>query len=373
MEFDFPIPLFLTLKKELDTIRNDIEKEKAIWKTIRDTLSEAEMMELDGDFFDTFDSIHLSATDMSQAEQTLTQLVHKGASAHLMTNHELDAHNVGMLSQDIPIYNNEQLKSIVLIVRAAVIAGATVDLQKAYVLNGGMNALNYVCSYLGMGTTGQTYHLGEINYHTQEQIRCCYDIFPLLICKPGFDYPYHMFISSLKYAPEVTSLQENTILRIMALGWTPFSVEMEYLNPGIFNNIFTINPQWLGLLFPYEHEQLKYYIDAVKREASAAAVKILINGVTSSNKSRKVFRTFFSQKVHWFLKLIVTDMPEILFNLVQRNERDMLIPFLKYFKREIASLRDENNRTLLEYAINSKRVVENTIQLIQQAIPAAGK
>jgi len=370
MEFDFPIPLFLTLKRELDTIRNDIEKEKAIWRTIRDTLSEAEKEQLDGDFFDTFDSMYLSATDMSQAEQSLTQLVRKGASAKLMTNHELDAHNVGMLAQDIPTYKSDQLQSTVRIVRTAVIAGATVDQQKAYVLNGGMNALNYVCSYLGMGTAGRTYFMGEIANHTQEQIRCCYDIFPLLITKTGFDYPYHMFISSLKYAPEVNELQENTILRIIALGWTPFSVDIEHLNPGIFNSIFTVNPKWLALVFPYEHEQLKYYIDTVKREANAANVKIVVNGVTSDNKARKVFRNFFSQKPHWFLKLIITNMPEIVFNLVQRNERDVLIPFLKHFKRDIASLRDEKNRTLLEFAINSKRVVENTVQLIRQAIPA---
>ncbi|SFO99081.1 hypothetical protein SAMN05428949_7088 [Chitinophaga sp. YR627] len=370
MEFDFPIPQFLTLRKELDTIRHDIEKEKAIWKTIRDTLSEADIEQLDGDFFDVFDSMYLDTNNMSQAAQSLTELVRKGASANLMTNHELDAHNVAMLVQDIPTYKSEQLKSTILIVRAAVIAGATVDLQKAYVLNGGMNALNYVGHYLGRGTAAQTYFMGEISYHTPEQIQCCYDIFPLLITGPGFDYPYHMFISSLKYAPEVTALQENTILRIIALGWTPFSVDIEHLNPGIFNTIFTINPKWLALLFPYEHEQLKYYIDAVKRKASSAAVKILVNGVTSDNKARKVFRNFFSQKPHWFLKLIITGMPEIVFNLVQRNERDVLIPFLKHFKREIASLRDENNCTLLEFAINSKRVVENTVQLIQQAIPA---
>lgn len=369
MEFDFPIQQFLTLKKELDTIHHDIEKEKAIWKTIRDTLSDDEMEQLDGDFFDTFDSMYITADHMSQAEQSLTQLVKKGASAKLMTNHELDAHNVAMLTQDIPVYNSEQLKAAVRIVRTAVIAGATVDQQKAYVVNGGMNALNYVCYYLGMGTAGRTYNAGEIAYHTPEQIKCCYDIFPLLVSGPGFDYPYHMFIDSLKYAPEVTTLQENMILRIMVLGWTPFSVDIEHLNPGLFNALFTVNPKWLALIFPYEQEQLKHYIDAVKREASAAAVKIAINGITSDNKARKVFRNFFSQKPHWFLKLIITKMPEIVFNLVQRNERDVLIPFLKHFKRDIASLRDENNRTLLEFAINSKRVVENTVQLIRQAIP----
>ncbi|TWV96894.1 hypothetical protein [Chitinophaga pinensis] len=86
---------------------------------------------------------------MLQAEQTLKALVQKGASANLMTTHELESHNVAMLAQDIPVYNSEQLKATVLIVRTAVIAGAAVDQQKAYVLNGGMNALNYVCSYLG--------------------------------------------------------------------------------------------------------------------------------------------------------------------------------------------------------------------------------
>ena len=370
MEFEFPIPLFLTLRKELSTVRNDIEKEKAVLKAVRDTLGETDMKQLDEAFFTTFDSLTLSSTDLPDAEQTLTKLVKKGASARLMTNHELDAYNVAMLMQYITMYNNsERLKLFASIVRTAVIAGADIHLQKAYVLNGGMNALNFLCSHLAAGTAGLLYNL------TPEQCQCCYDIFPLLAIQiddavasnPGYDFPYQMFMASLKDAPDVAALQEQTILRIMALGWTPFSVTTEYLTGGFFSDIVTINPKWLTLLFPYEHEQLKGYIDTVKRQANAPVIKNMINGLTSTNKGRKHFRAFFAQKPHWFIKLIVTDMPEIVFNLVQRNERDMLIPFLRHFKREIALIRDENNRTLLAYASTSKRVVENTVQLLRQA------
>jgi ankyrin repeat protein len=92
-----------------------------------------------------------------------------------------------------------------------------------------------------------------------------------------------------------------------------------------------------------------------------------MNGFTSSNKTRKHFKAFFSIKAHWLLQYIIESMPEVIFGLVKRNEQDMLVPFLKNFKLAMISLRDANGNTLLHQAVLCRGLVENTIQLLRNA------
>ena len=60
-------------------------------------------------------------------------------------------------------------------------------------------------------------------------------------------------------------------------------------------------------------------------------------------------------------------MPELIFDLVKRNEQDMLIPFLKYYKPVLHGLRDAKGNTLLHYAVLSRGRMENTVQILRNA------
>jgi ankyrin repeat protein len=67
------------------------------------------------------------------------------------------------------------------------------------------------------------------------------------------------------------------------------------------------------------------------------------------------------------LQYIVASAPDVIFDLVKRNEQDMLIPFLKNCKPAILELRDEGGNTLLHHAVLSRGLMENTIQLLRNA------
>jgi hypothetical protein len=60
-------------------------------------------------------------------------------------------------------------------------------------------------------------------------------------------------------------------------------------------------------------------------------------------------------------------MPDAIFNIVKRNERELLIPFIKHFRIKMISLRDEHGNTLLDQSILSRGLTEKTIQLLVQA------
>ncbi|MCF6403688.1 hypothetical protein L3C95_12425 [Chitinophaga filiformis] len=360
MEHDFPISSFLEIKKHLSTERNKFEKERAIWNTIRESLSKTEADQLDEQFKNTFET----TTD----PQILEQLLQKGASARLLENYELGPHNLAMVVQELAnIKTKEELEIAAGVIRTTIIAGADLDNQKAYWGNGGINAIQWLSVYLARA-------FGEYGYlSTMDQYQYCYKIFTWVANHTtitenmrGDWHPLHAFMAGLKKSPEVEDLQEKLILQMMGLNWTIFNSTHEELSTSFFSRIIDVNPRFLTLIVPYEHEQLKSYLDVVQKNIGPMVLKNFLNGFTSSNKARKYFRAFFSLRPHWLLKLIITSTPETVFNLVKRNEQDLLLPFLKHYKREVAELRNEKDQTLIQYAMTSRGAVENTVQLLRQ-------
>ena len=124
---------------------------------------------------------------------------------------------------------------------------------------------------------------------------------------------------------------------------------------------------WIALLFPYEEEGLTPFINAFRPNITAGIARKVINSFTSNNKSRKYFRTYFSLRPHWLLLCIVEQAPELLFDLVKRNEQDMLTPFLKNCKPGILELKDVKGNSLLHQAAMSRGHIENTIRLLRNA------
>jgi hypothetical protein len=167
--------------------------------------------------------------------------------------------------------------------------------------------------------------------------------------------------------PEVASFQEKTILRLMSLGFPPFGTHEFYSPATYFSHVAAMDVQWLTLLFPFEDVAVKPYLEALQKHLDAAIIRKLLNGFTSNNKARKHFKAYFSARPHWLLQSIIELTPEEVFNLVKRNEQDMLIPFLKYCKRSMATWRDDSRRTLLQQAAATRGVVENTLQLLRDA------
>lgn len=365
MEQDFPISSFLEIKKHFSTEQKKFEKEKAIWKTIRASLTETEANQLD----EQFKTIFETTTD----PQLLEQLMKKGASARLLGNDELGSHNLAMVVRElVDAKTKEDLEIAAGIIRTTIIAGADLNSQKAYWGNGGAIAIIWLCVYLARAL--DTY--GDLK--TLDQYHYCYRIFTWVAdntavteAMQGDWHPFYVFLNCLKKSPEVEDLQEKLILQMMGLDWTIFTSTHEHLSTSFFSRIINFNPGFLTLLVPYEHKQLESYLDVVQKNISPMVIKNFLNGFTSNNKARKHFRAFFSLRPHWLLQLIITSAPETVFNLVKRNEQDLLVPFLKHYKREIAELRDEKKQTLLQHAMASRGVVENTIQLLRQYVQQA--
>ncbi len=56
----------------------------------------------------------------------------------------------------------------------------------------------------------------------------------------------------------------------------------------------------------------------------------------------------------------------MIFGLVNRNEKELLVPFLKHYKQSLLQLRDAKGNSLLHEAAMSRSLSENTIQLLRQ-------
>jgi ankyrin repeat protein len=371
MELDFPMAFFLQVKQEIMSDINVIEKKKAIWLAVRNSLEKANAYALDKEFKAAFEKgnyFQENRTDLLQDTfKSLQKLVEKGAAATLLRNHELGTFNLAMLIQRIPQINDTlSLDWVTEIIKLTIIAGANLKAQKAYAGNGGATSLEWVCLYLADGVRDTGY------IRSLDQYYCCYKIFPLLL-ESGMHSngkrlnPFNTFMAALRDSPEVADYQEEIMLAMMYYGFSPFTPNDIYQSASFFSRIAAINVKWLSWLFPYEDEHVKHYLSVLQPNVTAEVVKNLINGFTSNNKTRKHFKAFFSIKAHWLLQYIIESMPEVIFGLVKRNEQDMLIPFLKNFKPAMITLREANGNTLLHQAVLCRGLVENTIQLLRNA------
>jgi ankyrin repeat protein len=118
---------------------------------------------------------------------------------------------------------------------------------------------------------------------------------------------------------------------------------------------------------PYRTEHTEQYVNTVVNDITPSTVEYLLNAFTSSNATRKHFRDLFSMQPHWLLQYIIHTTPAMIFGLVNRNEKELLVPFLKLHKQSLLQLRDEKGNTLLHEAAMSRSLTENTIQLLRNA------
>ncbi|AEV98159.1 hypothetical protein A4D02_33755 [Niastella koreensis] len=369
----FPIKKYEETKQEMIVARRAIEKEKAQWLTKRNALKQERATELDKQFkraFERLDSYaaRMNLTESQELLKTIRQLVEQGASASLLDDSELGPFNLADLIKGIPdLTDSPALELTKEIVRLTIIAGANLNTQKAYIGNGGAISLEWIVLYLAAGVeTG-------IWLKNQEQYDTCYtlfswiiDSFPRIPEEYSF-HPFSIYLNCLIYLTAHAEIQEKLILAMISYGFSPIYRDDYYQNVSFFSRLATIQINWLFLLFPYEEEATKQYINALRPNITKEVATKLINAFTSNNKTRKHFKTFFSRRAHWLLRHIVESAPEVIFDLVKRNELDMLTPFLKNFKPALQALRNEKGNTLLHQAVLSRGLVENTIQLLRNS------
>lgn len=361
---DFPMESFLQVKQDIISSRLELEKDIAACPAARKPLGKAETNALDEQFKAAFEAL-ASLSGLENIFRSLQELVRSGASAALLGNDELGTYNLAMFIQDIhKITSPADLDTASRIIRLTITAGADLQAQKAYAGNGGSTCLEWLCIYLALGTG---HPASPCN---RDQYACYYTIFPWVIdhkiIAPGF-HPFRTFIACLGNAPDVADLQEKVILRMMALGFSPLSPGDHDLPASFFSRVAAVSGKWLTMLFPFEDDHLKPYLDGLRANLNEAVATCLVNGFTSNNKARKYFKAFFSPRPHWLLEWMIAVVPVSIFSLVKRNEQDLLAPFLKNFKPAMAALRDANGNTLLHQAVLARGTVKNTIQLLCNA------
>jgi hypothetical protein len=367
-EHKFPMETFLRVQQEMLKEERKLKKDKSAWALVRNTVPEADHFELDEKFRAAFQSIgHLLMSNepknLEPVKRSLKELIDQGASAATLDPNELGPYNLAMLIDNIAAVTDPvELDNVAEIIRMTIVAGADVTTHKTYVGNGGSVSIDWLCHYLGIGLTS-TY---KLKY--RQQYECCYKIFPWIVNTPvEGSNPLNDFLISLKVNDAVTDLQEKVLLAMIGFGFSPYQKDAEREYDRFFTNMWALGERWVSLLFPYEEEVLKPYITAFVPNITYDIVRNIINSFTSNNKSRKFFRNYFSLRPHWLLKCIMENYPELIFDLVKRNEQDMLVPFLKNFKPGMLALKDEEGNTLLHQAAMSRGFIENTIQLLRNA------
>jgi hypothetical protein len=366
---DFPVEKYNRVKQELVLARHEMEKEKRSWMGVRNALLPEKRQELDQQFKTIFEQLPTTWRTSSAAgiRQQLQELVQQGASAHLLGDDELGSYNLAMLIEEIRrITTKEELETLTAIARLTIISGANQYTQKAYVGNGGATSLEFISWFLGAG-------LGNGELEILEQYTSAYTIFYWLIGAQTekedrrISFPANDFLAYLKPSPAVTEKQESIVLAMICLGLSPFSTHSAYWSVNFFNRIAAVQQSWLSLLLPYRTEHTEQYVNTVVNDITPSTVEYLLNAFTSSNATRKHFRDLFSMQPHWLLQYIIHTTPAMIFGLVNRNEKELLVPFLKLHKQSLLQLRDEKGNTLLHEAAMSRSLTENTIQLLRNA------
>jgi hypothetical protein len=367
-EHTFPIETFLQVQQEMLEEIRQLNKDKAAWELVRNAVPEADRFQLDEEFRDSFQRIgHLllgnDPKDLAPIKQTLKALIDKGASPATLEPYELGPYNIAMLIDNIShISDDTVLDDIVEIIRMTVVAGANLATHKTYAGNGGAVSIDWLCRFLGFGLTKDY----MIKY--QQQYERCYKIFPWIVSTPvEGSNPLNDYLICLKVSDEVGDLQEKVLLAMIGFGFSPCLKDDQWQHDRFFTHLWELGERWVTLLYPYEEDELKPYINAFAPNITADIARKILNSFTSNNKSRKFFRNYFSLRPHWLLQCIVESRSELIFGLVKRNEQEMLAPFLKNYKKAVLALRDEKGNTLLHQAAMSRGLTQNTIQVLRNA------
>lgn len=367
-EHKFPIEAFLQVQQEMLQEERKLKKDKAAWALIRNAVPEEDHFKLDEAFRAVFQSIgHLLMSNepkkLEPIKRSLKELIDQGASAATLDPHELGPYNIAMLIDNIPFVTDAvELDNIAEIIRMTIVAGADLTKHKTYVGNGGAVSIAWLCHYLGIGLTV------DRKLKNRHQYECCYKIFPWIVSTPVERLnPFNDLLISLRVCDNVTDLQEKVLLAMIGFRFSPYLKNEGWQYDRFFKHMWVLGERWISLLFPYEEEAVNPYINAFVPNITADICGKIINSFTSNNKSRKFFRNYFSLRPHWLLQCIMENYPELIFDLVKRNEQEMLMPFFKNYKQAILTLRDEKGNTLLHQAVMSRGFIENTIQLLRNA------
>ncbi len=384
MTITFSISTLIQAKQELERERKNLDKEKAAWAAIRNTLDTKIAATLDQQVVHIFEASlsryfqYKEKPDIRVILGELQQLYQQGASAGTLDQGELDGYNLADLIQDIPAVKDLADLPIVLeIIRLSIIANADIYHQKAYVGNGGSTSLELICVFLSWGLSD-----GSSSVNTQEHYQACYKIFFWLIESPevvaakytNFD-PYVLFTclhgNGYGNYAAVAPFHDKVSMAMVSLGFIPYndwSRERWWWDVGTLAwDLGQQKAAWLPLFFPYEHELLKPFLQSWKKYLNPDAMKAMINNFSGTTSGRKTFKTYFSQGPHWLTAMMIQDIPDIIFDLVRRNEVYLLTPFFKTHKRKLGSLRNEKGQSILEYAAATRSVTEKTLQMIREA------
>jgi len=376
------ISTLIQAKQELERERKNLEKEKAAWAAVRITLDTATKADLDSKVVHIFENeivryfAYKDKPDLRLLLERLQQLYQQGASASTLDKPELDGYNLAKLVQDIPAVKNlDDLPFVLEIIRLTIIADADIYHQLAYVGNGGSHSLELIIVFLAWG-------LMDSAINTQAHYLACYKIFFWLIEGPEatatkythFD-PYGLFIylhtSGYGNYAAVAPLHDKVNMAMVSLGFIPYndwSRERWWWDIASFaSGLGQEKAKWINLFFPYEHELLQPFLQSWKKYLDPASLKIMINNFSGTPSGRKTFKTYFSQGPHWLTAMMIQDIPDIIFDLVRRNEIYLLAPFLKTHKRKLSALRNDKGLSIMQYATATRGVKEKTIQIIREA------
>jgi hypothetical protein len=376
-DYTFPLASFLAQRASIQADRQSLARERAAWKKTRDALDAAAATALDERFCDVFEALdgplgQPYTPDTAAAVGALAELVAQGASARLLGNYELGSFNLAMA-----IRNSEDLRDdataalLCRVVRLTIVANADLHAQKTYVGNGGCTSLEWLVWLLSGGWSGKL----ESGENWALTFQCCYTMFPWVLeahltTPPAAGVsrvnPLLHFLVTVRTTMVPRAQQEPVLLRLMAYGLSPAEPDDMYMGTMFFKRIASFDISWIGLLFPYEQEPLRAYIAAVKANLTPPVLEMMLNALTSNNEFRRYFRAFFSQP-HWLLERVAETAPAVIFNLVRRNEQELLKPFLKQYRPALLAMRDAAGNTLLHAAVMAPGVMKGLVTLLLQS------
>ncbi|MBV8252386.1 MAG: hypothetical protein JO154_07235 [Chitinophaga sp.] len=366
---------FEQTRLELKQEQQMLQEQSAAWLLKRNALAVNERMQLDEQFNAIFEQLGtyfltIQGSGLPATLGQLQDLIEQGASASTLGHHELGAYNLAMFIKNLSQMEDPEILALAeKVIKQAIVSGADLYQQKAYVGNGGSTCLEWVLLYLGQGIDANSLGLKALPPYM-----VCYRILPWLMgddpdagkgIRDFFYFEY--FLQFLRNSPQVAPLQEKVMQRLMCHGYALFEYKTLNTPAFYFNKLAGMNLQWLTMLFPSDEPAISIYLEKLRRELDAGIIKDLLNAFTSNNKARKYFKSFFSSRPHWLLHAMIDIAPQEIFRLVQRNEQDILIPFLKHYKRDIAQLRNHHGQTILQHATTTRGVVENTLALLRNA------
>lgn len=367
--FLFPFDQFRKASQQLAQERKMIKAEQEKWQQVRSKVPPKQQAILDAEFKITFEQFQPFFYKITPFEDTaflllekLKQLAEKGASGILLDPYELGGFNTAGVAKELPELNSEkQLDLASELIRICITTGADLSQLKAYVGNGGVPTLYWLCEYLARGIGQEWNQLkNERQYKTTFRIFCW-----LLAGSPETSKVENyaaIFLERLKPDKQVHEFQLEAYFRLVRSGLVKMPPE-HYISmfSGVGKFIKSNAYQWIPVLFPFEEKENGFYVFFLRECMQDSGGRNLLNGFKVNKEGRKYFSNYFNYQRHWLLTHILQHDPESIFGLVRGHEIELLEPFLKHYKKELVELRDKKGNTLLHAAVLSRNSPERII------------